>query len=138
MRVSFLVVVMVLWSAGYPADVAAQELLHCKAHNGAAVCDAAPAKKVQDIRTKQQIKESNQSNRKISKQANAMEKARLKDEAKVLAQFKRDEAKLAKAKAKEEKAKVAAQKAETKKEAERAAKAYKPKVFVAKVPKSGQ
>lgn len=93
------------------------------------------SKNEQDIRTQQQKKETDQATRKVSKVANAMEKARLKDEAATLARFQKEEKQLAKERLREANAKKAQEKADAKKAEQSAAKAYKPKVFVAKVPK---
>ncbi len=96
------------------------------------------AKNEQDFRTQQQKKEADQSTRKISKMANAMEKARLKDEAATLARLQREEKQLAKARQREANAKKAQEKADAKKAEQNAAKAYRPKVFIVKVPKDSK
>ncbi len=96
------------------------------------------AKNEQDVRTQQQKKETDQSTRKISKLANAMEKARLKEEATTLARLQREEKQLARARQREANAQKAQEKADAKKAEQNALKVYKPKVFIVKVPKEAK
>jgi small-conductance mechanosensitive channel len=104
------------------------------ASTGLQKCDANTSS-MQDARTAQQKRQADQATRKIQAQANAMEKARLKQEAAILAQLKRDEKRLAQAKAREEKERIRQEKAAAKKDSERL-KLTKPQGWVAKEPKT--
>ena len=99
------------------------------------LCDTYNNKKV-NKRSKEQKLETDKSTRKISIQANAMEKARLKDEAALVAQLKRAEKQALKSQKAADKVKKAQEKADAKKAADDAVRLYKPKVFVAREAKA--
>ena len=123
-----------LWLALWPVAGWSQNVYRCDSSYSPVQCDGGTtvnARDVGDVRTKEQKRESDQSNRKIRAQANAMEKARLKEEAARQAQHQRDIKAAAKARAKTEAQKNKALKQESKAGSAKE-KAKKPKVFVAK------
>ena len=113
-----------------------QEVYRCDSRYSAALCDAGAAVNAHDKRSKEQKLETDKSTRKISIQANAMEKARLKDETALVAQLKRAEKQALKSQKAADKAKKAQEKADAKKAADDAVRLYKPKVFVAREAKA--
>ncbi len=132
------VIALALAACAFALPSHAQSVHRCDsaygdASSGLQKCDANTSS-MQDTRTAQQKRQADQATRKIQAQANAMEKARLKQEAAILAQLKRDEKRLAQAKVREEKERIRQEKAAAKKDSERR-KLYKPQGFVAKASK---
>lgn len=121
------------WSA-HAQSVHRCDSAYGDASSGLQKCDANTSS-MQDARTAQQKRQADQATRKIQAQANAMEKARLKQEAAILAQLQRDEKRLAQANVREEKERIRQEKAAAKKDSERL-KLTKPQGLVAKEPKT--
>ena len=127
-----------LWLALWPVAGWSQNVYRCDSSYSPAQCDGAKLK-VDDVRTKEQKRDADKATRKISNKANAMEKARQKEEAAILAQRKREMKAAAKVRAQDaaklkalESKKITQQK-NVLRSAPAVVKAKKPKMFVAKV-----